>query len=242
MAVYNVNGERIDANGANGSFSTNPLYSDNTVISVAHKGLASVATGNTKPAFVGAHNAGFKYVETDIKPTTDDILVISHDAVDTTYAEWYAVDNNRMTLEEFLKLCKDLQLFPYLEFKSATNSVVDRTMELVEKYGMKECVTYISQQKTSLSRVVSANPKARVGVIGTNPSDASDLQTGYNLPFLDISYGLITDSIVNSCKSLGVPLEAFTLVQDAHYTGLNPYVTGVTVYSRKYEDVVGAQY
>jgi len=56
-------------------------YLDTTVpIPIAHRGGAGVWPENTMPAFQGAVDLGFKYVETDVHATADGVLVAFHDS------------------------------------------------------------------------------------------------------------------------------------------------------------------
>lgn len=245
MSLYDINGNKIDSGTVTESTPTiiSPEYFSETVKSINHKGYCPTYTGNTKSAFIESYNQGFKYVECDIQPTTDGVLVINHDAITTDYETWLAEDaEERITLEEFLEICKVYSLFPYLEFKSATTDTVTRTMDLVEANGLKDYVTYISFQSASLLQVVNRNPYARVGFIGTSVDTAVSLKTGYNKPFLNVSYASVTDAIVESCKENDIPLEVYTTSNDSQVTGLDKYVSGITCYKDKYEDVMKKQY
>lgn len=245
MSLYDIDGNKINSDTVIEGRPTiiSPEYFSETVKSINHQGYCPTHTKNTKSAFIESYNKGFKYVECDIQPTTDGVLVIEHDAITTDYETWLAVNpTERITLEQFLEICKVYSLFPYLEFKSATSETVTRTMDLVEKYGLKDYVTYISSKIASLLQVVNRNPFARVGFLGTNVDAVVSLKTGCNKPFLDCSYASISDSLVESCKANDIPLEVYTTSSDGHVTGLNKYVSGITCYKDKYEDVMKKQY
>lgn len=47
---------------------------------IAHRGLSSKAPENTLSAYRAARKAGFKYVEADVRFTSDDVPVLSHDS------------------------------------------------------------------------------------------------------------------------------------------------------------------
>lgn len=243
MNLYDISGNVLTFSAESASAVMSPENYTEVVKSVNHKGYAASYTGNTKSAFVESYKKGFKYVECDIRPTTDGILVIEHDPITTDYATWLAVDpDERITLEQFLEICKNCSLFPYLEFKSATTDTVTRTMDLVDAYGMKDYVTYISFQSASLLQVVNRNPYARVGFIGSDINTVVSMKTGYNKPFLDCAFASVTDEIVSACKENDIPLEVYTTSSDSHVTGLDKYVSGITCYRDKYIDIMTKQY
>lgn len=83
MAIYDVNG--------------NLLFDKSTQINckiIAHRGYHSVAKQNTIPAFKAASDAGFTWVEIDIRKTADGIYVMSHDNAVTMYNNGTAVSVN----------------------------------------------------------------------------------------------------------------------------------------------------
>lgn len=108
---------------------------------VAHGGYDQHAPFNTLVSFKMAIEAGLKYMETDLRFTSDNVPVLLHDATinsmtddasgaiaDMTYAQVSQYDFGSKfdesfagvhicTLEELLKLCRDTQTYLYLEFK-----------------------------------------------------------------------------------------------------------------------------
>ena len=111
---------------------------------IAHRGLSKYYPENTLIAYKKAYEKGIKYVECDISFTKDDIPVLLHDnKVDRTsnkkgkinkysleelkkldFGSWLNIsfkDERIPTLEEFLELCKELELIPYIEIKPIKN-------------------------------------------------------------------------------------------------------------------------
>ena len=224
---------------------------------VNHRGYCTEAPENTLPAYVLSYLNGFKYVETDISFTSDDVAVLLHDSTidrtsdgtgninDLTYAQvsqydfgsWFSpayAGTKIPTLVEFLVLCRNLGLHPYLELKSTTSYTteqIQKVVDLVEQYGMKGKVTYISFSDSYLSKVVAYDSKARVGYLvssvnSTAINKAVALRTGENDVFLDSSaYG---SSAIALCEASHLPLEVWTIDNKSTIEGLDNYISGVT--------------
>ena len=77
MAVYDINGNLL-AGGSGGS-------SDINCKIIAHRGYHVTAKQNTISAFKAAAEAGFSWIEIDIRKTVDGIYVMAHDATVTLY-------------------------------------------------------------------------------------------------------------------------------------------------------------
>ena len=132
-----------------------------------HRGDSYNCFENTMEAFRAAYEAGSDMIETDIRLTADDELVLFHDAgamrvagVDVKIRELTLEQVRQLnvgsalhpaqvpTLEEFLQWAAPLDIWLNLELKEyfvpgnedACRLCVDKTMELVEKYGLKDRV------------------------------------------------------------------------------------------------------
>ena len=75
MAVYDIIGTNIDETGG----ASSGINYDDICKSVSHRGLNASAPENTIPAFKLARQAGFLYVETDVRFTSDNVAVCLHD-------------------------------------------------------------------------------------------------------------------------------------------------------------------
>lgn len=132
---------------------------------IAHRGLSSVAPENTASAIRAAAEAGFKYVELDVRITSDDKQVIIHDetvdrtsngtgnVADMTLEELKALDfgswfNEKysgekiLTLDEAMSLCMNLGLHPYIEMKVYNIYIPMLISQYAQKFG-KDCCTLI---------------------------------------------------------------------------------------------------
>ena len=172
---------------------------------VCHRGGNS-APENTLEAFEKAAKAGYKYVETDIRWTKDNVPVLIHDAtVERTTKGVSNVKVNQLTYEEcmqldigsyfgeeykdtkivrfddFLALCQKYDLKPYVELKGTMyyeqSSLLAR---LVEHYQLANQVTWISFSEESLQSVAEQIPGARLGYL-SNVLTESVVQTASNL-------------------------------------------------------------
>lgn len=135
------------------------------------------------------------------------------------------------TLDEFLTLCRNIGLHPYIEIKTGTQAQIESIVDMVEAHGMKGKVTYIADNSTRLLIVKAKDPNARLGSVVTDITSgqiqsAIDLMTDTNEVFMD-AYPP-TSQIVSDCITAGLPIEVWTLDTKDRITALDPYVSGVT--------------
>lgn len=242
----------------NEMLSTNSNF-DLNVIGVNHRGYSNVAPENTLPAYKLSRKNGFKYVETDISFTSDGVAVCLHDNTidrtsngsgnigNLTYAEvsqydfgsWKSPDyagTKIPTFEEFILLCKNLGLHPYIELKDNggyTEAQIQELVDTVKKYGMQGKVSWISFTLKYLTYVKNYDDKARLGyIVGTISasviSDANTLKTNNNSIFIDAYYNNLNNELVNLCIADDIPLEVWTVDNINIINNLNPYISGVT--------------
>lgn len=264
MGDYNIKG--VCHRGFNYSTSANGTSVNN----------ADGAPENTLPAYILAKKKGFKYVETDISFTSDGVAVCLHDTtIDRTsngsgkireltleqarqYKYNYVADVEIggyedvtiPTFEEFIQLCRDLSLHPYIELKAnepCTEAQIQSIVDLVVANGMKGKVTYVSFSSNYLTYVKNYDNTARLGYVvydmsGTSApildqtaiETANGLKTGFNEVF--ISSRVYTDAACQLCKDGGVAMETWGICNNdtkEAILGLNHYISGVT--SNKYD-------
>lgn len=233
------------------------------------------APENTLPAYILAAKKGFKRVETDVAFTSDGVAVLLHDeTIDRTsngsgsissltlaQAQSYVYNKIKYgsvnqtipgydsvtipTFEDFIHLCRDLSIHPYIELKggsSYTEAQIRSVVDMVEAAGMKGNVTYVSFNPTFLGYVKDYDDEARLGFVvfdaSASPAPgltqenieiALALQTGKNEVFMDSR--VMTDAACTLCLSNNIPLETWGICNDdtkANIIGINPYFTGVT--------------
>ena len=233
-------------------FAENP---DSIVRGINHRGYSFEAPENTLPAYRLSKLKGFRYVEADIYFTKDGVPVLIHDStVDRTsngtgavkdltleeikqldFGQWKSVlfvDTKIPSLEEFLALCRDIGLYPYLELKDGSRGQVESVLALVEESGLKGKVVYISFSVPILQYVIEKDPTATVGYLVGSPLPSSaitkalGLRMGSNYVFIDSSD--YSETAVSLCRQNSIPLEIWTIDSKATILSLSPYITGVT--------------
>lgn len=232
-------------------------YCNPHVKAVNHRGYCTVAPENTLSAYRLSKKMGFAYVECDVSFTSDGAAVLLHDTtVDRTsngtgdisaltlaqvqaldFGSWKGEDyaGERIpTFEEFVILCKQLGLYPYIEIKgNVTAEAAAGLVATVRRYGLQSQVTWISFYADSLANVKAADPSARLGYIAETASEAviaaaMGLLSEENAVFLDLAYAAVTEDFVELCAEKGLPLEVWTVNSEDTILQLDAYISGYT--------------
>lgn len=134
--------------------------------------------------------------------------------------------------EDFILLCKQLALHPYIELKTGmTNAQIINLVDIVRDYGMLDSVTWIAYATGWFNIITTRHARSRIGVLMTSTTQATidaakAYRTGKNSVFLDTS--VYDASAVALAKANEMPMEVWTLDEDADILALDPYITGVT--------------
>lgn len=232
-----------------------PPVVSHIVKAVAHRGFSAAAPENTLPAYRLAKRRGFDYAECDVSFTSNGAAVLLHDSTvdrtsngsgniaSLTYGEVKALDFGSWkgeeyigttipTFEEFLALCRAIGLKPYVEVKTGTEQQVKGLVDAVIRYGLRDKTTWISFSASCLDYIKDADDKARLGYVvdtideGTIAT-AQSLQTGKNEVFIDCSAGNAAAG-VDLCITARIPLEVWTVNDEATVKNLPDYVSGIT--------------
>ncbi len=231
--------------------------------SVAHRGHAYYAPENTLASYKLAKKNGFNYVECDISFTKDCVPVLLHDgSIDRTSnskgnVEDYTVEELKKfdfgswkdkkyegekipTFYEFILLCKNLNLHPYIEIKPIDDvtkipSCIKKCVDIVNMIGMKDKVSFISFSHQALIEVNKLNPNSRLGLISYKVDFNSDefkefikLKNNYNELFIDYYSKAVDDILVNNMIKYDLPLEVWVIDELDDLYNMNPYISGVT--------------
>lgn len=269
-SMFKVEGYKAgDENGdITNNGSVNNSATKDTMISINHRGWYQ-APENTLSAYRESYNHGFKYVECDVQFTKDGVPVLLHDdTIDRTsngsgylnqmtYAEVlqydFSYDDNDTVndfsayrgekiprFDEFIALCKELDLHPYIEIKGNMTDEEGKTLiKIVDDAGMIDNVSWLGFSGDALSKIAYNCPTARIVWVITDTNAAkiksnnipfakANLMTGQNQVVFDLYYTLATQDVVNVLQPEGIPLEVWTVNDRNAILNLNPYVTGVT--------------
>lgn len=224
--------------------------------SICHRGYNVGAPENTLIAFRLAKKVGFKYVECDVSFTSDNVPVLLHDnTVDRTsngsgaissmtyeeasaldFGSWFSEEyegEKIPTFEEFIILCRNLGLHPYIEIKyGATQLQVEKLVDIVARHGMKGKVTYISFEVNLLSYVFNKDKNARLGFIcntftDSNLQSVKHLNANNNL-FIDLNVSNVTEDYVMRCVSNDLPMEVWSVNNASNILNADTYISGFT--------------
>lgn len=234
-----------------------PASINPNIKSVNHRGYNTVAPENTLSAYRLSKEMGFDMVEADISFTSDGYAVLLHDeTVDRTsngsgkiteltfnyvrsldFGSWKSADyagEKIPTFAEFMALCRNLGLHPYIELKGGTQEQINGLVDTVAAYGMLDNVSWITAWgKGVLQYVKNAAPKSRLGLVvnevyESHISDCVSLKTNENDVFIDASGIDLADNMVALCKENGIPVEVWAVGEGDGIINANPYVSGFT--------------
>lgn len=214
---------------------------------------------NTLIAYKRAHDKGLIYVECDISFTKDNIPVLLHDnKIDRTsnkkgkvnkytinelkkfdFGSWFNIefkDERIPTLKEFLKLCKELKLIPYIEIKPIKNKKLIKKyckiiIDIVDDIKYYD-IAFISFSLDILTEINSYN-QFRLGLI-TKKLKKNQLNRFIKIRnntsnlFIDHYNKKIDDKIINLCKNNNIELELWTIENKNDLLNINEYISRVT--------------
>ena len=253
--------EKCDYTTFSGNVAALGHYFDREIKCIAHRGYSSTAPENTLVAYRLARQLGFLYAECDVSFTKDSVAVLLHDTTidrtsngsgniaDLTYDQIKDLDFGSWkgsayagekipTFEEFIALCKEIGLHPYIEIKNDgetyTQEQVQALVAIVEKYDMQDNCTWISFNLDYLAYVKNADSTARLGYVSSKTITQSminsvlALKTDENEVFLDISYNMLNENNVMLAALNGIPLETWTVDNTNEIKNRPKYISGYT--------------
>ena len=224
----------------------------------AHRGASGYAPENTLRAFALAADMGADGVELDVQISKDGRLVVFHDdelsrltgftgsVADYTYAELcrmpviHAVDATERDvaplLEDVLALLHERGLSVNIELKNsraAFPALEEKTLEAVEKAGMKEKTIYSSFNHYVLMKLREVDPKAKIGLLYSEAMVDPWVYANYlHADAIHPHYlaALGCPGLIEGCKKAGVEIHPWTcndeqVVCDLASAGIEAVIT-----------------
>ena len=224
----------------------------------AHRGASGYAPENTLRAFALAADMGADGVELDVQISKDGRLVVFHDdelsrltgfagsVADYTYAELcrmpviHAVDATERDvaplLEDVLALLHERGLSVNIELKNsraAFPALEEKTLEAVEKAGMREKTIYSSFNHYVLMKLREVDPKAKIGLLYSEAMVDPWVYANYlHADAIHPHYlaALGCPGLIEGCKKAGVEIHPWTcndeqVVCDLASAGIEAVIT-----------------
>lgn len=265
LCIYTNENRRIDiSEHINILFDYTPYIEQRelSVRTIAHRGSVYQAPENTLPAFEKAADKGYTNVECDVRWTKDNIPMILHEAnidslsngkgrlCDMTYNEVRRYDfgarfsneykgTKIASYEEFICLCRDRGLNPYVEIYDGDAFTKERARQLMDiaaRYNMENRITWISSYLNTLETVKAVSNIYDVRMLYVfSKNDYSvkwrlaKLKNATNRVGLDVNYKVLDSGYINFIKSAGFEVEAWTVNDyNTAVNFINMGVTGIT--------------
>ncbi len=238
----------------------------------AHRGASAYAPENTMEAFRKAVELCADGIELDVQLSKDGKVVVIHDETlarvsnsdgyvkDFTLEELKELNVSKTmpeysptsipTLREVLQLLRDTKLQLNIELKTGVffyESIEEKVIELVEKYGMQDRVWYSSFNHYSLKRVKELRPDARCGVLYCDgiwqPSEYAKCMgmEALHPAFHNLQY----PNVIEECRERGLRIHTWSVnkSRDMEYcakVGVDALITNypdkARVFTEKLED------
>lgn len=211
---------------------------------IAHRG-GNTAAENTLANFEGAIANGYTILECDVKFTSDDIPILSHDDTfnvggvtyiisQMTWAQIQAVDSSKMLLSDFIKLCKRENVVGEIDCATFDNSnYLEIISDLVTSLGMNgRC--YIAVTATGARNLLNVRTNHIISVAGMTSSGAvsgiADIVQKSNLCICSTRYDYVTADLIETIHNAGCISKTYTvdtpsIVDDMLTAGVDLIIT-----------------
>lgn len=164
------------------------------------------------------------------------------------------------TLVEFLTLCRDLSLYPYIEMKSGdgwTRDEAESVIDMIMESGIIDKCTIISFSYEILGWVKTYNPQIRLGYItnlGTNWTvairQAEIFKSGKNQVFIDCRKEVVNPENLEyvtgyqEAPNKGIGLECWTVYTNPQlvFDYVDRLVKGFTTAQYKFDDYMNSKW
>jgi glycerophosphoryl diester phosphodiesterase len=194
---------------------------------VGHRGARYLEDENTIEAMDLALDRGANAIETDLRLTRDNVIVIMHDAtVNRTtsgkgrvsamsLSEFLALKTARgrtpPTLERVLQKFSDRDITLFLEIKEPKPAMLEPLLALLEKYRGRAQIIVFAINAPFLASVKSALPWVKAFYAPINPFTAISTTEKYHLDGLLLADFFTTKNMVQKAHAQNLPVVASML-------------------------------
>lgn len=224
------------------------------MLSIAHRGYSPNGNNHNKlSAYIKAAKRGFDYGETDLKETSDGVIVCCHDntfvdsttKVTVTIAEkTYAELQNHnyygekiATLEEVVSTCKKYGMGIVLD-QLGTASIILKASEIIRKYQMEDRTIFLFGigADNGITLLKSKIPNATIGLVGATATLDAYLEYANQIAdntenvYVALPYILGTAEEISTFMldaKNNVKILVWTVDDMERYSSYLPYVSGI---------------
>ena len=205
----------------------------------AHRGFSNELPENTLISFrQAAQYSIYKGMETDAQRTKDGVLVCMHDGTldrttnatgsvsDYTFEKlqefwidggtgWDGLYNRMLkvpTMAEYLDVCKEYGLVPYVELKKLNNAGIKAVIELIHAKGFEDGTYVLTSFTKSYLKEASKWCDAPLEMMASTFTD-EELASLAEIPNMVIrpQASKITQALVDKCHALGMMVECWSI-------------------------------
>lgn len=235
---------------------------------INHRGFNTIAPENTLPAFALSAKKGYKYVECDIRYTSDNVPVILHDAtIDRTsngtgnvadmtlqqllqydFGSWKSeayAGTKIPTFEQFVLLCKRLGLKAYIEIKTtATENQANSVISIINQYNMMNDITLIAFGVDDIKALIKAGATCDAGLLVSSDS-LSIYQQAFirqfsegRRCFVDVTKDSISQTLIEQAETFGIEIEAWIIDSVSDLENTYSKISGATTNELLIDDII----
>lgn len=210
-------------------------FENQRVKMIAHRGLSKLELENTKEAMIAACNRSYFGIETDVRLTKDNKLVLFHDddlkrlanlekkVIDMTYVELcdleldnqinYLVTKNRVMLyEDYLCILKEYNKVPIIEIKGEhTNESLQEILALGLKYFFPNQLVFIGFNVEYLKYLKQLNSDLIIQLLFGKNFEENVRHCIENKFDVDIHYDLLTKENVEILRKNNMKINVWTV-------------------------------
>ena len=208
------------------SSKSDPLY-------VAHRGFSGSYVGNTAPAFRAAVEKGFYGIETDIRFTSDGVMVCNHDktvkyadgdektVLTSSYQDLVSkpLKNDKTeeevflcTYDEYLAICKQGGARAFVELKDEwDDAMIAKILKATQEADYLSGAVFIAFDLPSLLRIRAVDPKIELQYLSSTKDDPNFERCLEEKIDIDVEDKILTRSLVSDFHDAGLKVNVWTI-------------------------------